>query len=259
MGTSISHRSPATPEWERVRKLYRQPNPQPGEVVAHIVWALDPSTRQAMSHAGVTVCLDTALAASRDVATSGLEELLEGAGLAGRGPAVLCYASALRDTARRRLVEASASSRFAELALDGLAVTMMQAATGGQADLLENTTQKQAEAFIGSYFSEQCLHDLSTTFLGCDLDRVFQYFVARDLSDFVGTEALPSVGYASRLLDQVAAHCRGTVNKLELGAAEPLLQQATVAPVSERVPLVQGFLQDAISQALGLLGSGGAT
>jgi len=45
MGTSSSHRSPSTREWERVRELYRQYNPNPLEVLSRIVSALDRPAR----------------------------------------------------------------------------------------------------------------------------------------------------------------------------------------------------------------------
>ena len=80
MGTSTSQRSPATPAWDRVRQLYRQPNPEPGEVVGRIVAALDPETRAQMHGRGVVPSLDALLWGSHRVSHAGLAPLLGEAG-----------------------------------------------------------------------------------------------------------------------------------------------------------------------------------
>jgi len=257
VGTSSSQRSPATPEWERVRELYRQPNPEPGQIAGRIVQALSPQTRQAMADRGVAICLDTMLVGSKEVADQGLKQLLLSAGLPPEGPAAVSVAAALRSRAQQRLVERSAASRFAELALDGLAVATMEAASAGQSARLTSIPFEQAERALASYVRDDRLHELSGTFLAYDLDRAFRYFVSRDLSDFVGTQAFPTVGEAQRLLDDVAAYCRSTVRELPLADAEPLLQDALRAPEPQRLLQVHGFLQQAMSLGLDTLGAAG--
>jgi hypothetical protein len=257
MGTSSSQRSPATPEWERVRELYRQPNPEPGAVVSRVVQALDPVTRQAMSDVGVAICLDTVLVSAKQVATSGLETVLGAAGATAAVPPPLSYASVLRSTAQERIIHSSTASRFAELAIDGLAVTAMEMASGGRPALLSAVTLPQADHFISSFVRGGRLHQLSGKFLGNDLDRAFRYFVGRDLSDFVGTEAFPTVGHAKQLLDSVAAYCRRTSDWLPLDPYEPLLQEAVASPETVRIPMVHSFLRQTMAQALDLLSSGG--
>lgn len=258
MGTSTSHRSPVTPEWERVRELYRQPNPEPGQVVGRIVQALDPATRAAMADTGVALCLDAMLTGAQQVATSGLGALLEDTGLPVGGPVALSFAAALRGRAQERIVEWSAASRFAELAVDALAVTAMEIATGSAPALLTRVTPADADARIGGFAREGRLHELSGHFLGYDLDRAFRYFVDRDLSDFVGTPAVPTVGQAHQLLDRVAAFCRDSVRRLPLEPAEPLLRETLAAPETDRLPRLQGFLLDTVSQGFDLMAAGGA-
>jgi len=241
-----------------VRELYRQPNPEPGQVAGRIVQALDSLTRVAMCDRGVALCLDTMLTGAQQVATSGLGALLDDAGMPPAGPVALSFAAALRGTAQERIVEWSAASRFAELAVDGLAVAAMEIATGGRPALLTGVTPAEADARIAGYAHEGRLHELSGHFLGYDLDRAFRYFVDRDLSDFVGTPAFPTVGQAHQLLDGVASFCRDSISRLPLGSAEPLLGDALAAPETERLPRLQSFLLDTMGQGFDLIGAGGA-
>ncbi len=258
MGTSSSQRSPATPEWERVRELYRQPNPDPGEIAARIVQALDPATRQGLSDRGVALCLDTGLLAAKRVAQAGLESYLRSLAVEPVEPASLQVAAAVRNEAQNRIVAARAASRFAELALDGLSVAVMDAASGGQPGRLMTVNFALAEENLAAYYRGGRLHDFSRTFLGYDFDRVFRYFVSRDLSDFVGTEAFPDVGHAHRLLDRVALYCRERARGLSMEEAEPLLRSALEATEAERVAVVQEFLRGAVEQGLAAIAAGGA-
>ncbi|MCX7599206.1 MAG: hypothetical protein N2512_10145 [Armatimonadetes bacterium] len=257
MGTSAAQRSPATPEWERVRELYRQPNPDPGQVVGTIVQALDAETRAQMSGPGVAVCLDTLLVGSRQVSQEGLPQYLKSLEVAEAGPPVLSLASGLRSASATRIALAHATSRFAELALDALAVTAMEAAAGDQAGGLLNLDAATVEANFGGYASQGCLWQLSRAFLGHDLDRTFRYFVSRDLSDFVGTSSFPNVSAAQRFLDGVGHHCRNTTSVLDLAPSEPWLQEVLAAPEAGRLAAVQEFLGQMMTQGLGLLGAGG--
>lgn len=257
MGTSASQRSPATPEWERVRELYRQPNPDPAEVTSRIVMALDSATRQGMSDLGVALCLDTFLVSASRAAEGDIDQMLAEHGLQAAAPVAVQYASAVRKWAQERIARAGAASRFAELAVDGLGAAAMDVACGGQPGRIRAATLDQATAFIASYVQEERLHELSGNLLGYDLDRTFRYFVSRDLSDFVGNEAFPTVGHAHRLLDSVASHCRQMVRSMDLSSREQQLAHALGLSEPERVATVQHFWRQAMNQGLQLLAAGG--
>jgi len=253
MGTSTAHRSPATPQWERVRELYRQPNPLPGEVVGRIVAALSPETRQQMRGPSVAYDLDALLSGSYQVTTQGLSELLAGAQAFAAAP-VVSLAAVLRDQAQQRIIEARVSSRFGELALDALSNTVMDVAAGGRG--LLQAELAQVEANFGRYFTERNLTGLGERFLGHDFDQVFRYFVARDIGDFVGTEAFPSVSHSSRLLDEVARYCRDTTATVSLADFESQLQEAVQLTTAERVKLLGPVVAEGITIGLDVLAGG---
>lgn len=226
-------------------------------MVGAIVQALDLETRAEMSGPPVAVCLDTLLAGSRQVSHEGLPGYLGALGVARTGPPILSLASALRDMSANRIATARAASRFAELALDALAVTAMEAATGNQAGGFLSLDEATVEANFGGYASQGRLWQLSRAFLGHDLDRAFRYFVSRDLSDFVGTSSFPHVGAAQSFLDGVGRHCRSTTSALDFHSAEPWLQEVVAAPDARRLVAVQEFLGQMVDQGLSLLGAGG--
>ena len=257
MGTSTAQRSPATPEWERVRELYRQPRPDPGEVVGAIVKALDPETRAEMSGPGVAVCLDTLLTGSCQVSERGLAGYLESCGAPKTGPPALSLAAGLRSLSAARIITARATSRFAELALDALAVAAMDAASGRDSSALLSLDLAAVEANYGGYASRGELWQLSQTFVGYDLDRTFRYFVSRDLSDFVGTSPFPHVGSAQQFLDGVGYYCRRSADALDLSSSEPWLEEVVTAPEATRLAAMQEFLSQAMTRGLSLLGTGG--
>jgi len=253
MGTSTAHRSPATPEWERVRELYKQPNPVPGEVVGRIVAALSPETRQQMRGPSVAYDLDALLSGSYQVATQGLSEVLAGAQAFAAAP-VVSLAALLRDQAQQRIIAAQVSSRFGELALDALSNTVMDVAAGGRG--LLQAQPAPVEANFGRYFTERNLTALGERFLGHDFDQVFRYFVARDIDDFVGTEAFPSVSHSSRLLDQVAQYCRDTTATVSLAGFESQLQESVQLTTAERIELLQPVIVEGIAAGLDVLAGG---
>jgi len=253
MGTSTAHRSPATPEWERVRELYRQPNPRPGEVVGRIVAALSPETRQQMHGPAVAYDLDALLSGSYLVATQGLSEVLAGA-LAFTTAPVVSLAALLRDQAQQRIIAAQVSSRFGELALDALSSTVMEVAAGGRGLLQVGTAQ--VEANFGGYFTERNLTALSQRFFGHDFDQVFRYFVARDIGDFVGTEAFPSVSHSSWLLDEVARYCRETTAAVSLADFAEELHQTVQLPIPERIARLEPVVAEGIAAGLDVLAGG---
>lgn len=191
MGTSTAQRSPATPAWDEVRELYRAGVKDPARISRHVVAALTPETRAQMQGPGVVACLDTALRGAVLSAQVPPEGLL--ADVSGGLPA----AARLRQEAERRLAVEGLGSRFADLALDALGSCLVAAmGMGGGLDRL------------GAYEREGRLHELAARFLGEDLDRVFRYFVTRDIADFVGTSAWPTVGEARRVAIEVGGYCR---------------------------------------------------
>jgi hypothetical protein len=256
MGTSSSHRSPATAEWEYVRELYRQPSPDPGQVVGRIVDALDPATRVDMAGPGVATCLGTLVTASHSVHRLGLASVLTDLGV-GTEPATLQLAAGLRRRAQDEVIAASAASRFSELAIDALGVTAMEAAAGDQAAQLLALPLQQAQRHFGSYAAEGRLHKLAGAFIGYDFDRVFRYFVSRDLSDFVGSDAFPHVGLAQQFLDRIGLHCRRVADGMNLSSAEPFLQES-VAPDAHRSPAMVDFTAGSLDLGLNLF-SGSST
>ena len=253
MGTSTSQRSPATPEWERVRELYRQPNPQPGEVVSRIVAALGPETRREMHSPGVVSSLDALLAGSWRVAEQGLASLLKESPLLS-GPPVVSLAAAVRTRAQQYITEARLSSRFGELALDALSNSVMEAAAGG-AGLLK-VSAAEAEANFGRFAVGRDLAGLSQNFLGHDFDQLFRYFIARDIGDFVGTAAFPTVSHSSRLLDGVARYCRESVTATGLGAFEDQLHETVVLAPDDRIAQLQPIVVHGIAAGLEVLAGG---
>ena len=118
MGTSSSHRSPSTPEWERVKQLYREPNPDPREVASRITSALDATTRQEMAGPGVACCLTHLLQASRQVADLGLATLVPDTSAA---PPLLAASEVIREQAERDIALHGFASRFSDLSPCGVA------------------------------------------------------------------------------------------------------------------------------------------
>ena len=130
MGTSSSQRSPSTAEWDRVKELYQQPHPLPGEVVSRIIQALDPDTRRGLHDRAVTACLATLLWGSTAVADQGLQQFLRRLPPIP-APSVVALAAGLRDTAAAYITTTGTASRFGELAIDALSNTVLNVAAGG--------------------------------------------------------------------------------------------------------------------------------
>ena len=251
MGTSSSHRSPSTPEWERVKKLYREPNPEPGRVASRIVSALDAETRAELSGLGVASCLSRLLNLSREVAAAGLSARALTAGL----PPLLAVSEAVRSEAEREIAREGLAGRFTDLALNALGTATLQAGSRGDARVFDITSEQLSQA-LTEFTTGNCLHALSLCFVGHDLDHVFRYFVSRDIADFVGTPALPRNVLASQLRDAVGAHCRETVAGLAAAAEyEQPLQEALAAPLP-RLDLIQAALADLTELSLHQLAVG---
>lgn len=253
MGTSSSQRSPATPEWDRVKELYQQPHPPPGEVVSRIITALDPDTRRGLHDRAVTVCLDTLLWGSTSVADQGLERFLRRLQPIP-APPVVALAAGLRDTATDYITTTGAASRFGELAIDALSNTVLNVAAGDQG--LLKATSAQAEANYGRDAREGNLSGLSVQFFSHDFDRLFRYFVSRDLSDFIGTEALPTVSSGALLLDDVALYCRQGAQQMDLSRYEDQLQEIVRLSIDDRIQHLQPITAAGVTAGLQVLAGG---
>ncbi len=226
MGTSSSQRSPSTPEWERVRELYRQPDPDPNQVLSRIVRALGPETRAEMSDAAVVCCLDHLLDGAVVAATGDLSTLYTDPNLVEQAAAV-GLAAGLREAAEGDIVARFIASRFGDLALDALGATVLDTAESiaGITSILQVTYPSLQSHFAG-FYSQSRLHDLTGSFLSHDFDHVFRHFVARDISDFVGTDALPTVSSSAILQDRIAHTCRSITRGIDLSDSEDLIRHA---------------------------------
>lgn len=255
MGTSSSQRSPSTPEWERVRQLYRQPNPDPREVASRIVSALDAGSRQDLSGPGVACCLSTVLRGSAAVAEDGLAAVVPG-GLAEGWPPLLQVTQRLQEQAERRVADLGLASRFTELGLRALGTTLFEAASGGS-----DTFQVSADLVatnLGAYAAEHRLHDLSLCFLAHDFSHLFSHFVTRDISDFTGTDALPTELQRSQLRDAVARCGHESALRVEAAVHEEALSRALRLDPDEADAQVQLVLADLTHRGLEVVAAGGA-
>lgn len=256
MGTSTWQRSPTTPEWERVRELYGQPDPDPREVVRRIVQALDPETRARMKAPAVVTSLGVLLEGARLVADNGLVGALAALGVETHPPA-LQMAAGLRNRAEALVAQGQQASRFGDLALEAVGTTAMAIAAlhDPSAGLLA-VPLSVVEANFAGLHREGRHHELAQTFLAYDLDRAFRYFVARDVADFIGGEGLPTVGHASRLEDGVARLCRESARALDLAPWQgALAQAASLTPERWHSPLAP-VVSSGLDAALALLGGG---
>jgi hypothetical protein len=253
MGTSSSHRSPHTPEWERVKQLYRESNPDPREVVARITSALDAATRQEMAGPGVACCLSSLLQASRQVAGVGLAALVPATPAA---PPLLAASEAIREQAERTIARHGFASRFSDLALNALATTVFEVGSGGSPELF-SIAAPVVEAELGAFAREQRLHGLATAFVGHDFDPLYRYFVTRDTNEFVGGPGLPTVAEASQLRDAVSRHCRESLRQLQAAVHEEALAAALRASDEEGLIQVQHIFSDLANRGLDRLAAGG--
>jgi hypothetical protein len=255
MGTSSSHRSPSTPEWERVRELYRTPDAAPSQIASRIVSALDSGTRQALAGPGVACCLGTLLEASQASLEGRLEALLQTA-LPAHGPALLPLAQSLRQQAEQQIVRDGLASRFTDLALNALGTATFEAGAGGAVEVL-TVPVNQVVTNLGRYAGEQRLGELAVCYLSHDFDHLFRYFVTRDLSDFIGHEALPSVAHGSRLRDAVTRHCRTIISQMEASIWENELAAALQAPAAASREQLAQSLEAMTDTGLRLIAAGG--
>ena len=253
MGTSSSHRSPSTPEWERVKQLYREPKPNPRDVASRIASALDVPTRQEMSGPGVACCLRSLLDASARAGDGALSALLPpGSEVAP----LLAVSEAIREQAERDIARGSFASRFADIGLNALATAVFEVGAGGSAELF-HVDLATAVAGLASYARAGRLHQLALTFLGHDFDHLYRYLVTRDVSEFVGGPGLPTVAAASQLRDAVSQYCHQTMNALTATVHEDALAAALRQDDEHGLVLMQDVLADLIEQGLTRIAAAG--
>ena len=259
MGTSAAQRSPSTPEWERVRELYRHQNPDPGHIAAQVVAALDAPTVRAMSGPAVSLCLGAVLHGSARASADGLPALLQGLG-APAGPPAIQIASGLRGYAESQIVGAGVSSRFGDLALDAIGTLSLAVAAEAQQGGVFQLPASAVEAQWARYAREERMDALSAQFMAHDLDHAMRYFVARDLSEFVGTDAIPTVLVGSQLIERVGQYCRERTRGIGLSDFLPEISAQLAAPPSERLgaaEVLAPVVDAGLSQGLQLLSGGG--
>jgi len=242
MGTSASQRSPRTPEWERVRRLYDDPQAPPRVIVARIVDALGPETRAGMADSAVARCLSTLTRAS----AGALEETL--LSLDPSLPAATDLAAALRACAQAEIARNHEASRFGELALDALAASTLEVGEGA-AD-----SPGIVRAALAHYADERRLSDLANTFVSQDMAYAFRHFVERDTPAHVGGPRLRVVGDADRLAREVAALCRTTTRGVSFTGLEDYLRRAVDRGPVAGHGLYRGALAAAVSDSLRALG-----
>jgi hypothetical protein len=255
MGTSSSQRSPATPEWERVRELYREPDASPGQIASRIVTSLDAQTRADLAGPGVASCLSSLLRASRQAATAGLEQIWQSHPSA-QGPAVLRLAQALRQDAERQIVAHGYASRLADIGLNALGTSVLEVAAGGAPGFMD-VAEAEAGANLGAFARDGRQAELSQCFLSHEFDHLFRYLVSRDLSDFIGSPVLPTVAHGSRLRDAVALHCRQLARRVPAAAYEAVFQEAVLADEDESRQQVEQVLQQLTDVGLGEIATAG--
>jgi hypothetical protein len=253
MGTSTWHRSPATPEWDRVRELYAQPDPSPREIVSRIVAALDPQTRAGMSDPAVVTCLGVLIEGAQQVDRDGLPAALEALGAGTESPAVQ-LAGGLRTRAERLIAEHQYASRFGDLALEAMGTTALALASlhAEGAGLLD-IPLAVVEASIVSFPRNHELYRAAQAFVAHDLDRTFRQFVSRDVQEFVGGPGLPTVGDANLLEDAVARYCRERAAAVRLAEHEALLRRTEQLDPQERVSQFTPLMAGGVAQGLSIL------
>lgn len=238
MGTSTSQRSPRTPEWERVNRLYDDPSAPPGAIVAAIVDAVGPGTRESMADSAVSRCMATLTQAAAGLLDP--SDLSVDASL----PPAVDLAAALRASAEEDLARARAGSRFGEIALDALSSAALEVARGA------GDTAHVVRATLARYAEERRLSELVRTFLSHDVAYAFRYFVERDTPAHVGGPRLGTAADAGQLADQVASLCRRTTSGLALGHLENDLQQATGEGAGRGNRLYQRAFKKALGESL---------
>jgi hypothetical protein len=213
-----------------VRELYQQPNPAPGEVVGRIVAALEEASRARLHEAAAVCCLDTVLHGSATLAEPGAA--LPPVSVSSGIPA-LDLAVALRADALDSISRAGVASVTGVLALDTIPPTVLDSLSSGSdwSDFPASTVLSRYSRFA----REGDLSVLAGEYCGHGLEQVFRYFVARDVSDFVGGAGLPTLRESARLADSVGELCRQRGSAPVLRRHEPDLQEIMTLAREQRV------------------------
>ena len=251
MGTSTSHRSPATQEWDLVRELYQRPHPAPGEVVGRIVAALDEVSRARLHDAATVRCLDAVLHASASLAEPGavLPPAPASSGLPALDLAVSVRAAALESIAADRVASVTGA-----LALDAIPPTVLDSLspTSDWNDFPAATVL----ARYSRYAREGDLSALAGQYCGHGLDQAFRYFVTRDASDFVGQAGLPTVQEAGRLVVGVGDLVRRGGSAPALRRHEQDLQEIMALSRDQRVRELTPLVREGVEASLAALAGG---
>ena len=251
MGTSTSHRSPATREWELVRELYQQPNPAPGEVVGRIVAALEEASRRRLHDAAAVRCLDAVLEGSAALAAPGaaLPSVVASSGI----PA-LDLATAVRAEALGSIASAGVSSVTGALALDSIPPTVVDSLSTGSdwSDFPASTVISRYSRFA----REGDLSVLAGEYCGHGLERAFRYFVARDVSDFVGQTGLPTLQESAQLADRVGELCLQRGSEPRLRRYEQDLQEIMTLARDQRIRALAPLMHESVESSLDALTGG---
>jgi len=242
MGTSASQRSPRTPEWERVRRLYDDPQAPTRVIVARIVEALGPQTRAGMADSAVARCMATLTRASAGDLEATLMSLNPDL------PAAADLAAALRACAESDIARHREASRFGELALDALSASALEIGEGVE------EAPGLVRAALARYADERRLADLAGTFVAQDMGYAFRHFVERDTPAHVGGPRLRTVREAGALADEVASVCREVTRKVPLGGIEDDLLRAVEQGPAAGHGLYEAALSAAVVESLRALG-----
>jgi len=226
-------------------------------VLSRITAALSPETRTGLGDAAVVCCLDHLLDGAVVAATGDLSAVYGAATLLEHAPAV-GLAAGLRRAAEDDIATRRISSRYGDLALDALGATVLDAAEsvrGGGGVL--RVPYPSLQSYFADFYNEPRLHDLTGSFLSHDFDHVFRYFVARDISDFVGTEALPTVSSSALLQDRIAHTCQTTARAIDLSDTEQIIREALgQTEAAKRHHILHGVFGEAVALGLNALSAG---
>lgn len=239
MGTSSSQRSTTTLEWNKVRDLYSTGSRDAVAVSSAIVSAIGATGRGQMAGEGVSACLNTLLLGAWTAEVNPDAKPLCGA------QSALSAASRLRLDAERRIVVGGYASRFSDLALDAVGTTALRALAGSA------PTDKLAE-----YWRQDKLHNLASEFLSDDIDRCFRYFVTRDIHEFVGTDAWPTINDATWLVEAVGSHCRETIKQVELQNYENQFRDAVNNFEAQAISLISQPVTQTLEKGLAAIAGG---
>lgn len=242
MGTSSSFRSPKTPAWERVHRLYDDPHAPPEAIVSRIVTALAAGTREAMGDPAVARSLGTLTGAG-----AGALEVASGLPASGL-PAAWDLAAMLRRHAEDEIIRAREASRFGEIGLDALGAAALEVGEGAEG------APEAVRAALRAYGDERRLSELASLFMSSDVAFAFRYFVERDTPSHVGGPRLKTVGDAQQLADQIAGLCSDTTRGLPLGGLEDDLWRAAEASGEPGHSVYRGVLKSALGDSLQALG-----